>query len=86
MAKRNNRPRNAPSVPTPFEECRDELFQHVIRCGVIGAEADHVSEWFDQTMKYMEERFPELSEEQLKELRVLGQRFAKPPKKADSAA
>jgi hypothetical protein len=87
MAKPNNRHRNAPARPTPFEECRDELFQHVIRCGVIGAEDDHATEWFDQTMQYMEERYPELSEEQLKELRTLGSRFAQPPKKqADSAA
>jgi hypothetical protein len=33
----------------------------------------------------MTERFPELSPEQLDELRKLGERFAQPPKKHDAA-
>jgi hypothetical protein len=89
MAKQRNRRPPAPAGPTPFEESRDELFQHIIRCGVIGAEPEHVEEWFDDTMRYFEERYPELSSEQLAELRVLGTRFAQPPKaarKADSDA
>jgi hypothetical protein len=88
MAKQKNRRPPAPTGPTPFEESRDELFQHIIRCGVIGAEAEHVKEWFDDTMRYFEERYPELSSDQLAELRVLGTRFAQPPKerKSDSDA
>jgi hypothetical protein len=88
MAKQKSRRPPAPVGPTPFEESRDELFQHIIRCGVIGAEPDHVSEWFDDTMRYFGERYPELSSEQLDELRVLGTRFAQPPKerKAESDA
>jgi hypothetical protein len=88
MAKQKNRRQSAPVGPTPFEESRDELFQHIIRCGVIGAEADHVEEWFNETMRYLQERYPELTGEQLGELRVLGTRFAQPPKerKPDSDA
>jgi hypothetical protein len=88
MAKQKNRRQSAPVGATPFEESRDELFQHIIRCGGIGAEADHVAEWFDETMGYLEKRYPELNPEQLRELRVLGTRFAQPPKerKADSDA
>jgi hypothetical protein len=88
MAKQKNRRPSASGGPTPFEESRDELFQHIIRCGVIGAEPDHVQEWFDDTMRYLEDRYPELTTEQLDELRVLGTRFAQPPKerKADSGA
>ena len=85
MAKRNHGNQNRGSrgpvaTPTPFEEARDELFQHVMQCGVIGAEVEHQVEWFDQTMAYMTERYPELSPTQLKELRTLGERFAQPPK------
>jgi hypothetical protein len=84
MAKKspsnNNRGRRDVATPSPFEEARDELFQHVMQCGVIGAEADHQVEWFDQTMGYMTARYPELSPTQLKELRTLGERFAQPPK------
>ena len=83
MAKqqKNNR-RNPVAAPTPFEQARDELFQHIIRCGVIGADTEHQSEWFKDTMEYLEDRYPELSETQLTELRTLGDRFAQPPKAA----
>ncbi|HEX9483321.1 MAG TPA: hypothetical protein VF929_02030 [Gemmatimonadaceae bacterium] len=69
-----------PAQPTPFEEARDELFQHIMRCGVVGADPEHADEWFAETMKYMTERFPELGERELTELKTLGARFAQPPK------
>ena len=69
-----------PTEPSPFEQARDELFQHIMRCGVVGAEPEHIDEWFAETMKYMTERYPELSEQQVNELRTLGVRFAQPPK------
>lgn len=76
-----------PAVATPFEEARDELFQHIMRCGVVGAGAEDQAEWFKQTMQYMAERYPELSEQQVSELGKLGERFAQPPKKkADDTA
>jgi hypothetical protein len=84
MAKQKNRRPSAPAGPTPFEESRDELFQHIIRCGVIGAEPEHVEEWFDETMRYLGDRYPELSSDQLDELRVLGTRFAQPRKERKS--
>lgn len=71
---------SAHAVPTPFEEARDELFQHIIRCGVIGSAPEHQEEWFADTMKYMADRYPELAERDLAELRTLGDRFARPPK------
>jgi hypothetical protein len=69
-----------PAEPSPFEQARDELFQHIMRCGVVGADPEHMDEWFADTMKYMSDRFPELGEQQMSELRTLGQRFAQPPK------
>ena len=69
-----------PTEPTPFEQARDELFQHIMRCGVVGADALHVEDWFAETIKYLTERFPELSEQQITELKTLGLRFAQPPK------
>jgi hypothetical protein len=84
MAKQKNRTRS-PAVPTPFEEARDELFQHIMRCGVVEAAPEHQGEWFAETMSYMTERFPELSTDQLGELRKLGERFAQPPKKQGTA-
>jgi hypothetical protein len=84
MAKPNRnagaRRHGGPAEPTPFEQARDELFQHIMRCGVVGAEPEHIDEWFGDTMKYMTERYPELSEQQVNELKTLGLRFAQPPK------
>ena len=80
MAKQKARRRREVAEPTPFEQARDELFQHVMRCGVIGAEPEHQIEWFDDTMRYLGERYHELSESELKDLRTLGERFAAPPK------
>lgn len=79
MAKQNRR-RGPVAEPTPFEQARDEMFQHVMRCGVIGAEPDHQAEWFDDTMKYLADRYPELGQREMGELRVLGERFVQPPK------
>jgi hypothetical protein len=81
MAKQKSRRRNTVSAaPTPFEQARDELFQHVIRCGVIGASSEHQNEWFDNTIDYFADRYPELTDAQVEELRTLGQRFAQPAK------
>jgi hypothetical protein len=70
----------APSVPVPFEEARDELFQHIMTCGVIGSDAELQAEWFDETMRYIADRYHELAATDLQQLRVLGERFVQPPK------
>ena len=86
MAKQKNRTTKAPVAPSPFEEARDEMFQHIMRCGVVGSDPEHQEEWFNETMAYMTERYPELATEQIDELRKLGSRFAQPPKKRDDTA
>jgi len=80
--------RDGSATSSPYEEARDELFQHIMQCGVIGSEPEHQTEWFDNTAAYLTDRYPELSPTQIKELRTLGERFAQPPKRqaATSAA
>lgn len=70
---------------TPFDDARDELFQHIMTCGVIGADSQHQSEWFDETFKYLSDRYHELNTQDLKQLRVLGERFLEPPKSRTSS-
>ena len=70
-------------MPTPFEEARDELFQHIMKCGVVEAAPEDQTSWFDDTMQYMTDRYPELTAHEIGELRKLGQRFAQPPKKRE---
>ncbi|HYL55084.1 MAG TPA: hypothetical protein VEU73_05865 [Gemmatimonadales bacterium] len=66
------------SPPTLFEQARDELFSHILRCGVLEAGPDHQKEWFDDTMLYLADRYDGLDERQLAELRVLGERYCRP--------
>ena len=56
------------------------MFQHIMRCGVIGSAPQHQAEWFDETIAYLEDRYHELSRTQIAELRTLGERFCQPPK------
>jgi len=61
-----------------FAQARDEMFSHVLRCGVIDALPEHQKEWFDDTMLYLADRYEDLSEEELAQLRLLGERFCQP--------
>jgi hypothetical protein len=85
MARNRNRKRDV-AAPSPFEQARDEMFQHIIRCGVLQASPEHQKEWFDQTIHYLGDRYHELGEPEVAELRTLGERFCQPPKaKAEPA-
>ena len=85
MNKGRNRTRRPSNEPTPKDQARDELFQHIISCGVVGCDPEHQRQWFDETMQYFTERYHELSAVEIAELRTLGERFAQPPRPAASA-
>jgi hypothetical protein len=68
-----------------MDEARNELFQHIMSCGVIGSLPEHQGEWFNETMQYFSERYHELSKQQIADLRVLGERFAAPTAKKPSS-
>jgi hypothetical protein len=80
--------RRAPSPEAvSFSQARDEMFSHILRCGVIDALPEHQKDWFDDTMLYLSDRYEDLSEEQLRQLRVLGERFCQPVlRKTEGAA
>jgi hypothetical protein len=68
-----------------FAQARDELFSHILRCGVIEALPEHQNDWFDDTMGYIAERYEDLGEDDLNELRILGERYCQPVRRADPA-
>jgi len=81
MNTRKTRLRKEPvREAAPFEKARDELFQHIMSCGVVGSAADDQKDWFDNTIEYLAERYHELTPSEVSELRVLGERFAQPPR------
>lgn len=65
-------------VPNAIDRARDELFSHIRRCGVLDAEDDQRSEWFDDTIEYLGERYPELTPNELGDLRTIGERYCAP--------
>ena len=61
-----------------LERARDELFSHVHRCGVLKAAEDDQVHWMDETIDYIGERYPDLSDSDLRGLHDIGIRFCKP--------
>ena len=78
MNKKN--PRRVTTAPSPsaFDQARDEMFSHILRCGVIEALPEHQKDWFDDTMQYIADRYEDLSEQSLAQLRQLGERYCQP--------
>lgn len=63
---------------TLLEKARDELFSHIQSCNVLEASKEDQKAWMGETMEYMSERYPELSELQLAQLRMFGDRYIAP--------
>lgn len=76
MAKKRE-PRKV-ATPTSFEQARDELFSHILRCGVLEATPEHRKEWFDDTMLYLADRYEDLADDEMEQLRTLGERYCQP--------
>jgi hypothetical protein len=72
------KPRRLPAAASSFDQARDEMFSHILRCGVIEALPEHQKEWFDDTMQYLTDRYPDLTEEEVARLRTLGERYCQP--------
>jgi hypothetical protein len=77
MGKQRKMPRK-PSISSPFDQARDELFSHILRCGVLEATSEHQKEWFDDTMQYLADRYDGLTEAEVGQLRLLGERYCRP--------
>jgi hypothetical protein len=45
---------------------------------VIGAAKDEQTEWMDDTVRFLAERYPELTPEELEQLKITGLRFCQP--------
>ena len=70
------------------DRARDELFSHITRCGVLQAASGDQETWMDETIEYLGERYPDLTDSDLQDLRTVGMRFCKPaiPHGADNTA
>jgi len=80
LTRRNRERRGRPDRrgPTAFDRARDELFSAIRQCGVIGAPDEDRAAWMTETVDYMAQRHPELSAQELKQLKDSGMRFCEP--------
>jgi hypothetical protein len=83
MSKKNTR---STLEGLSFTQARDELFSHILRCGVIDALPEHQKDWFDDTMGYISERYEDLSQQELAQLRTLGERYCQPVRRVEHVA
>lgn len=63
---------------TPIDQARDEVFSHIQRCGVLGASPDDQREWLQETMEYLADRYPHLSDRQLDQVGIMAERYIAP--------
>jgi hypothetical protein len=75
---RDKRERHAKRGPTTFDRARDELFSAIRQCGVMEAAEVEQLDWMDDTLKFMAERHPELTPQELDQLKATGLRFCQP--------
>jgi hypothetical protein len=61
-----------------INRARDELFSHINRCGVLQAEENDQQHWMEETIDYLAERYPDLSDADLQDLYSVGIRFCQP--------
>jgi len=78
MSKKKPATRREVMEPGAFERARDELYSHILRCGVLDAAPEHQQDWFNDTMEYLEERYDTLSDPELAQLRTLGEMYCRP--------
>jgi hypothetical protein len=76
---RRGKPHARTAAPqTTLDRARDELFSAIRQCGVLAAERDDQMEWMEETLGFMKERHPELTAQELAQLREAGLRFCQP--------
>jgi hypothetical protein len=88
LARRTREKRyEAPREQSTLDRARDELFSAIRKCGVIDASPDEQAEWMAETVAFMKQRHPGLTDTELKQLEATGLRFCQPviPHGKDSA-
>jgi len=60
------------------DRARDELFSHINRCRVLQASPEDQMRWMNETISYMGERYPDLTDTDLHDLYSIGIHFCKP--------
>lgn len=78
MSRTRNRGKKSPARPSELDDARNELFSHIHRCGVLQATEEQQVEWMKETVEFLGERYPSLTDAELKSLEDIGLRFCRP--------
>ena len=79
MARKRREKRPKLDQPeTSYDRARNELFSAIRQCGVIGAHEEDQAEWMGETVAFLAERYPELTEAEREQLKQIGLRFCQP--------
>jgi hypothetical protein len=79
LARKRHVNRAKPEQPeTAYDRARNELFSAIRQCGVIGAHEDDQVAWMVETVDFLADRYPELTEAERDQLRQTGLRFCQP--------
>ena len=76
--RRENRRTTPEPQQSPYDRARNELFSAIRQCGVIGAEEAEQVEWMGETVDFLAQRYPELTETEREQLKQIGLRFCQP--------
>ena len=75
---RKPQPQRTATATSAVDDARNELFNHINRCGVLRASEEQQVEWMRDTIDFLGERYPSLSKKQMEELEAIGLRFCRP--------
>jgi hypothetical protein len=76
--KKRDRKERPERKESTSDRARNELFSAIRQCGVIEASEDDQIEWMDDTIRFLAERYPELTPSELDQLKTAGLRFCQP--------
>ena len=78
MSRNRDRRPQPQRTTNDVDDARNELFNHINRCGVLRASEEQQIEWMRDTIEFLGERYPSLNKKQLEELEAIGLRFCRP--------
>lgn len=77
LSRKKAQTKSAPRT-SDLDQARNDLFGHIHRCGVLRATEEQQVEWMNDTIEYLGEVYPSLTEQEMEELKTIGLRFCRP--------
>ena len=76
--RENNKKTTQEQPQSSYDRARNELFSAIRQCGVIGADEPDQIEWMGETVAFLAQRYPELTQAEHEQLKQIGLRFCQP--------